>query len=101
VAAIKSVDLREKLPPIGPVSLLRAEWKVPSARFVLVWYAIREEEQALALRLDLDKQAFLDDLAIDDMNANRAVKAHAPDVVKVVAAKRQALVRAAVLKAAS
>lgn len=93
MAAINSVDLR-KVEEIGPVSLLRAEWKDPNARFVLVWYAVRGHEQPLALRLDLDKRVFLDD--IDD-----AVKAHASDVSDAVAMTRREMARASLLKQAA
>jgi len=74
---------------MGPVRFLRAEWKAPNARFVLVWYSINDLQEPLALRLDLDKQVFLDDISIEDVYANRAVKAHARDVVKEVAAYRR------------
>ena len=87
---IKSIDISEKLPPVGSVRFLRAEWKTPGARFVLVWYAINGREQPLALRLDLDKQVFLDDLPpLPD--AGYRVGAVVSYIVSEVAAYRRAL----------
>jgi hypothetical protein len=37
---IKSVDLRGKIPDAGAVHFLRAEWKVPQSRFVIVRFAL-------------------------------------------------------------
>jgi len=90
VTEITSVDLSGKVPPIGPVHFLRAEWKTFNARFVLVWYEVGGIEQPLALRLDLDKQAFLDDPSTDDADISRAVRLHASDVARWVAADRRA-----------
>jgi hypothetical protein len=97
----KSIDLREKMPPIGPVRFLRAEWKTLDARFILVWYEIDGVEQSLALRLDLDKRVFLDDPSVSDVCVIRAVKAHAGDVVRQVAAYRQTVVSQAIARAAA
>lgn len=93
MTATHSIDLREKIPHIGSVRFLRAEWMNPTARAVMVWYEIHGAEQPLSLRLDLDKQVFLDDPSIDDVHVAREVKAHAYDVVKQVAIYRQARAR--------
>jgi len=37
---IKSVDLRGKIPDAGAVHFLRAEWKVPQSRFVIVRFVL-------------------------------------------------------------
>jgi hypothetical protein len=51
---IESVDLRGKIPDAGPVHFLRAEWKVPRSRFVILRFALDDREQDLGLRLGLD-----------------------------------------------
>jgi hypothetical protein len=91
MADIKTVDLRGKVPDIGPIHFLRAEWKDPNSRFVLVRYSKKggEEPEPLALRLDLDKRAILDD-AVDDPIVNKAVRAHAADIGSIVIEERRA-----------
>lgn len=98
MTAIESVDLREKVPRIGTVRLLRAEWKEANARFVLVWYEVGNVQQPFALRLDLDKRTFLDDL--DDRSIDRAVKEQAQNVFLAVAARRRERWRESLLREA-
>jgi hypothetical protein len=45
---------------VGWVRFLRAEVPSQPSPFALVRYAIGSEEQALGLRLDMDKRVFLD-----------------------------------------
>jgi hypothetical protein len=86
MAGIKSVDLRGKLPNIGSVHFLRAEWENHQSRFVLIRYSVDGKEDAYGLRLDLDKRAILDD--VGDADTARSVKAHAPDIWAVVVNER-------------
>jgi hypothetical protein len=84
---IESVDLRGKIPDAGPVHFLRAEWKVPRSRFVILRFALDDREQDLGLRLGLDKQAILDD--VEDEETNVAVKARAEQIWNLVISYRQ------------
>jgi hypothetical protein len=86
MADIKLVDLEAKVTDIGPIHFLRAEWKNPKSRFVLIRYSISGKEEPFGLRLDLDKKAILDD--VGDDSTNRAVKACARDIWNVVVAAR-------------
>jgi hypothetical protein len=79
---IESVDLRGKILDAGPVHFLRAEWKVPQSRFVILRYALDNQEQPLGLRLDLDKRAILDDVRDEETSA--AVKARAQQIWEIV-----------------
>jgi hypothetical protein len=83
---IKLVDLEAKVTDIGPIHLLRAEWKNPKSRFVLIRYSIGGKEEPFGLRLDLDKKAILDDVGDDE--TSRAVKARAREIWNVVVAAR-------------
>jgi hypothetical protein len=83
---IKLVDLEAKVTDIGAIHFLRAEWKDPKSRFVLIRYSIGGKEEPFGLRLDLDKKAILDDVGDDD--TSRAVKARARDIWNVVVAAR-------------
>lgn len=56
MSEIVSVDLRGKIPDAGKVHFLRAEWKVPQSRFVILRFSLGNKEQPLGLRLDLDKR---------------------------------------------
>jgi hypothetical protein len=82
MAEPNSVDLRGKIPDIGTVRFLRAEWKNPQSRFVLIRYAVNDKEETYGLRLDLDKKAILDD--VGDAATATAVKARAPEIWKIV-----------------
>jgi hypothetical protein len=84
---IKSVDLRGKIPDAGAVHFLRAEWKVPQSRLVIVRFALDNKEQLLGLRLDLDKRAILDD--VKDEETSAAVKARAEQIWNIVISYRQ------------
>jgi hypothetical protein len=84
---IKSVDLRGKVPDAGSVHFLRAEWKVPQSRFVIVRFSLNDKEQPLGLRLDLDKRAILDD--VQDEETSAAVRARASQIWAEVIKHRQ------------
>ncbi|MDR3515328.1 MAG: hypothetical protein P4M00_05895 [Azospirillaceae bacterium] len=78
------VGLAGSVSDMNGISLLRAEWWDPESRFVLVRYADHGEEQALGLRLDLDKRVFLDHVedALADQMIQESVKAVWDAVVK-------------------
>jgi len=82
MAEPNSVDLHGKISDIGAVHFLRAEWKNPQSRFVLIRYAVHEKEEPYGLRLDLDKKAILDD--VGDAATATAVKARAQDIWEIV-----------------
>jgi hypothetical protein len=84
---VESVDLRE-VPNAGAVHFLRAEWKVPKSRFVILRIALDDKEQPLGLRLDLDKRAILDDVRDEETSA--AVKARAQQIWNIVINYRRA-----------
>jgi hypothetical protein len=84
---IKSIDLRGKVPDAGAVHFLRAEWKVPQSRFVIVRFALDDKEQPLGVRLDLDKRAILDD--VKDEGTSAAVQARAEQIWEIVISYRQ------------
>jgi hypothetical protein len=82
MAELNSLDLRGKISDIGAVQFLRAEWKNPLSRFVLIRYAVDAKEEPYGLRLDLDKKAILDD--VGDAATASAVKARAQEIWKIV-----------------
>ena len=67
---------------VGVVRFLRAEWKNPQSRFVLIRYAVSDKEEIYGLLLDLDKKAILDDAG--DADTATAVKARAEDIWRIV-----------------
>jgi len=85
MAEIQSVDLRGKIPDVGPVHFLRAEWQVPQSRFVILRYAVGDyQERPMGLRLDLDKRAILDDIEDQDQIISVAVKERAGQIWDLV-----------------
>jgi hypothetical protein len=82
MAELNSIDLHGKISDIGTVRFLRAEWKNPQSRFVLIRYSVDAREEPYGLRLDLDKKAILDD--VGDAATATAVKACAQDIWKIV-----------------
>jgi len=57
----RRIEFEGKIPSIGPVDFLAAEVVTnPPNPFALIRYSVRGKEQSLGLRLDLDKQVFLD-----------------------------------------
>lgn len=77
---VKSVDLKGKFPPFGAYELLRAEWKVKDTTFVLIRYAKDGVEQKLGVRMDLDKQAILDDFEDPACEADHQLKESADKI---------------------
>jgi hypothetical protein len=86
VSDIKSIDLRGKVRDAGQVSFIRAEWKNPESRFMIIRYSMDGAEARYGLRLDLDKAAFLDD--VDDPATNNEVQARAGEIWRFVVARR-------------
>ena len=82
-----SIDLRGKVPDAGRVHFLRAEWKVPQSRFVILRYSMGDTEPSFGLRLDLDKVAILDD--VGDEATSNAVKAAARRIWEIVIQHRK------------
>jgi len=90
MAEVSSVDLRGKVPSVGPIHFLRAEWQVPRSRFVIVRYGVNDhEERPYGIRLDLDKRAILDDIEGLDAGMNSGVKARAENIWQLVITFRQ------------
>lgn len=71
MADFETINLRGHVPGGGPLEFLVAE--VPIAEhhipFVLIRYSIAGERQKYALRLDLDKQAFIDHMENSEQEA--------------------------------
>ena len=81
------VDLEGKVQNAGTIRFLFAD--VPASRsvpFAVIHYADDGEEQAYGLRLDLDKQVFLDHL--DDPKKDDAVRSRVLEIVAAVSAGR-------------
>ena len=57
-----TINLEDKVHDLGPIHFLSVEWARPSSRLVRIYYSWRGERQPLALRMDLDKMAILDDV---------------------------------------
>jgi len=85
-----SVNLDGTVLAYGPVRFVRAEWRgQPTPRLVVLRYAIegRAGEAPLGVRLDLDKRAFLDEIAdIGDLapQVNGEIRGHAEDISDAV-----------------
>ena len=75
-----TVDLIDKVNPVGPYTFLRAE---VNGKFARVVYAIHGVEQALGLRIDMDKKCFLDD--VDDSQHSLTVHEEARRIWKTIA----------------
>lgn len=58
----RSVDLKDKTPANNVIEFVRAEVPSSGSPFVRVYYAQDGKVQVYALRLDIDKQVFLDRL---------------------------------------
>ncbi len=83
---VRTADLRGKLSDIGRVRFLRAEWWKEAPRFVLLRFAIGDEEQDLGLRLDIDKKAILDRLEDDELD--RMISDRAAEIWQVVTVEK-------------
>lgn len=77
---IYKIDLRGRVPGGASIEFLRAEmpaeYRFPLA---LIRYSLRGVEQEHGLRLDLDKQVFLDH--IEDEEKEETIKQAAPQIV--------------------
>jgi hypothetical protein len=78
----QTVDLSACNLRVGTVKFLRAEVPREPAPFALIRYSVRDEEQPLGLRLDMDKRVFLDQLATQDTNG--ALQNAAPAVADAI-----------------
>ena len=55
-----TVNLEGKIPDVGSIAFLRAEWWSPESKFRVIFYSIDGKEQELGLVIDIDKRVFLD-----------------------------------------
>ena len=100
----RSVNLDGKAPAFGPVHFVRAEWRghYPAPHLVVLRYSIDGKSEApLGIRLDLDKQAILDEIDIGggvDPDVNRAIRAGAADISDAVVNEYRIAVHAGLIK---
>jgi len=98
----RSVNLDGKALAFGPVHFVRAEWReqYPAPHLVVLRYWIDGKGEApLGIRLDLDKQAILDEID-DDVgpDINRAIRASVVDISDAVAHEYRTAVRNGLIK---
>ena len=80
-----TIDLKDRIEGGESIEFLRAETSATmNTPFVIVWYALDGKEQDLGLRLDLDKQVFLDQDVFDDPRRDTFVEGAAPVISGVV-----------------
>jgi hypothetical protein len=79
-------DLVGKLDQIGQLQFLRVEWWGEAPRFALLRYSINDHEEALGIRLDLDKKAVLDSVA--NIFLDEAIRKNVDTIWKVVVAEQ-------------
>ena len=82
MAEMQAVDLKGHVPGDATIEFLRAElppeeYGLP---FALIRYSLQGKEQDFGLRLDLDKQVFLDHL--EDGDEEETIKKAAPRIVE-------------------
>ncbi len=80
------IDLDRKIPGGASIEFLRVEkpvGKYSHAPFVLVRYSLAGEEQEYGLRLDLDKQVFLDHFD-DNQEKEEVIQKAAPKIIEVL-----------------
>ena len=82
MAELRKIDLRGRIPRIGPIDFLEAE--VPFVPFALIRYSLKGIQQEYGLRLDLDKQVFIDHL--DDVERENDLKSAAGKIVEYLSA---------------
>lgn len=100
----RSVNLDGKALAFGPVHFVRAEWRghYPAPHLVVLRYTIDGKGEApLGIRLDLDKQAILDE--IDDIDGvgpdiNRAIRDQAADISDAVVNEYRTALRTGLIK---
>lgn len=80
---IRSVDLEGSVAGGASLQFLRAEMPLEPSPFALIRYSINGQEQRYGLRLDLDKQVFLDDLG--DSAKDAIIAGAAPRVMSFCA----------------
>jgi hypothetical protein len=78
---IRNIDLKGHVPGGASIEFLRAEvpakYRLP---FVLIRYSLKGVEQDYGLRLDLDKQVFIDHF--EDQEQEKAIERAAPAIVE-------------------
>lgn len=79
---IMQADLRGKLQDFGPLKFLRVEWWDEAPRMALLRYSLGENEEALGIRLDLDKKAILD--SVSNVLIDEAIRKDAGTIWQVV-----------------
>jgi hypothetical protein len=81
IMEFRAIDLRGHIPGGAAIEFLRAE--VPSGQyhgpFAVIHYALQGVEQDLGLRLDMDKQVFLDHF--EDEEREEIIQKAAPEIV--------------------
>jgi len=75
----KIVDLTRTAPSSSTIHFLRAEVPSPLSPFVRVYYNYKGHDEKFALRLDVDKQVFLDDLG--NKEDDNFIREAAPKIV--------------------
>lgn len=75
----KIVDLTRTAPCSAAVKFLRAELPAQRSPFVRVYYNYKGHDEKFALRLDVDKQVFLDDLG--NKEDDNFIREAAPKIV--------------------
>jgi hypothetical protein len=79
MAETRTVDLSARMDAFRK---LTAEWWEDKSKFVVVRGATGERSAEFALRLDLDKRAFLDMAA--DEETDRLMRSHASEIAELV-----------------
>lgn len=78
------------VPDLGAIHFLKAEWKNPEARAVLLRYSVHGQKKEFGLRLDLDKMAILDPLDDADSDLNPQAVRDCIEVIWQIVAKARA-----------
>ncbi|MBI2229507.1 MAG: hypothetical protein HYU46_10475 [Deltaproteobacteria bacterium] len=78
----RSIPLKETISSSPSVVFLNAEVLEMQSPFAMVWYSLKGTPQEYALRLDLDKQVFLDHL--DSKEDDKFVQESAPKIADYV-----------------
>jgi hypothetical protein len=86
IMEVRAIDLKGQIPNGASIEFIRAEVAIGQYRspFALVRYALQGVEQDLGLRLDMDKEAFIDHF--DDDELESAIQNAAPKIADVVGA---------------
>ena len=84
LVTIRAIDLKGSGIDTPEIEFLRAELPPPKAPFATIRYAIDGVEQPNGLRIDLDKQVFLDHFD-DDEQKEHALKEATPQIVRFLA----------------